>query len=180
MKKQLTPREKVLMAILAVLMVICVYYYAFQSPTTARILSLTTESAAVDEQILIVDEKVARMNEMKAELDAIASGEMGVVKELPEYDNSNNVLKDMSDILNPECVNSYNVNFHKEEIEENTVRRQISLTNNSDTYYDAKAVLSGIYESEYRTLIKNVNILRGVDSEVCDVTVEFTYYEYKK
>ena len=178
MKKQLTPREKVLMAILAVLMVICVYYYAFQSPTTTKILALMTESAAIDEQILIVDEQVARMNEMKAELDAIASGEVGVVKELPEYDNSNNVLKDMSKIL--EGVNSYNVNFYEEEIEENTVRRQISLTYNSDTYDDAKAVLSGIYESEYRTLIKNVNILRDADSEVCDVTVEFTYYEYKK
>lgn len=178
MKKQLTPREKVLMVILAVLMVVCVYYYAFQSPTTARILSLMTESAALDEQILMVNEKVARMNEMKTELDAIASGEMGVVKELPEYDNSNNVLKDMSKIL--EGVNSYNVNFHEEEIEENTVRRQISLTYNSNTYDEAKAVLNGIYESEYRTLIKNVNILRDVDKDVCDVTVEFTYYEYKK
>ena len=175
MKKQLTPREKVLMAILAVLMVVCVYYYAFQSPTTARILSLTMDSAAIDDQILIVDEQVARMNEMKAELDAIAAGEMGVVKEIPAYDNGSNVMDELSQILL--SADTYTVNFSSVEEEENTIRRHISLSYTCANYETAKSILTQIHGSDYRNLIQNVSM--EVSAEY-HVSVDITYYEYKK
>lgn len=174
MKKQLTPREKVLLVILVVLMVICAYYYAFYVPTTQRVLNLASEMSRVEEQISLVDAQVAKMNEMKAELDAISSGEMGVVKELPAYDNSNNIMQSLSIIL--QSASQYTVDFSSVEEEESTVRRHITLSYDCEDYEAAKSILTKIYESEFRSLIKDVSISMGGG---CHVVVDLTYYEYK-
>lgn len=174
MKKQLTPREKVLMIILTVLMAVCAYYYAFHVPTTQQVITLIEEAATVDEQIIVVDAQVAKMNEMKAELDVIASGEMGEVKELPQYDNSANVMNSLSVIL--QSASEYEVNFSSVEEEESTIRRHISLSYDCSNYETAKSILTQIYESDYRSLIKDVTI--NVDGEY-HVSIDLTYYEYK-
>jgi len=174
MKKQLTTREKILMLVLVILMVVCAYYYAFYVPTTQQVASLVSQAATIDEQILLVDAQVARMNEMKAELDAIAAGEMGNVKELPAYDNSGNVMHSLSAIL--QNAMQYNVNFSSVEEEESTVRRHISLSYDCSSYETAKSILTQIYESDYRSLIKDVSI---TVNEGYHVVVDLTYYEYK-
>lgn len=174
MKKQLTPREKVLMVILIVLMVVCAYYYVFYVPTTQRVIHVATEMASVEEQINVVNAQVVKMNEMKAELDAIAAGEMGEVKEIPAYDNSGNVMQSLSMIL--QSASQYNVDFSSVEEEENTVRRHISLSYDCVNYETAKSILTKIYESEFRSLIKDVSISM---SDGCHVVVDLTYYEYK-
>jgi len=174
MKKQLTPREKILMIVLVVLMLVCVYYYAFYVPTTQQVISLASETATVEEQIITVDAQVARMNEMKAELDAIAAGEMGEVKELPAYDNSGNVMHSLSTIL--QSASQYNVNFSSVEEEESTVRRHISLSYDCASYETAKSILSQIYASDYRSLIKDISISVN---DGYHVVVDLTYYEYK-
>ena len=175
MKKQLTVREKILMLILVILMVVCAYYYAFYVPTTQQVVNLVNQTTSLDEQILLVDAQVARMNEMKAELDAIASGEMGDVKELPAYDNSGNVMHSLSAIL--ESTLEYEVNFSSVEEEESTVRRHISLSYDCADYETAKSILTQIYECEYRSLIKDVSIT--ATEGYYRVAVELTYYEYK-
>lgn len=174
MKKQLTTREKILMLVLVILMVVCAYYYAFYVPTTQQVANLVSQAATIDEQILLVDAQVARMNEMKAELDAIAAGEMGNVKELPAYDNSGNVMHSLSAIL--QNAMQYNVNFSSVEEEESTVRRHISLSYDCSSYETAKSILTQIYESDYRSLIKDVSI---TVNEGYHVVVDLTYYEYK-
>ncbi|MBQ6843006.1 MAG: type II secretion system protein M [Agathobacter sp.] len=174
MKKQLTTREKILMLVLVILMVVCAYYYAFYVPITQQVASLVSQAATIDEQILLVDAQVARMNEMKAELDAIAAGEMGNVKELPAYDNSGNVMHSLSAIL--QNAMQYNVNFSSVEEEESTVRRHISLSYDCSSYETAKSILTQIYESDYRSLIKDVSI---TVNEGYHVVVDLTYYEYK-
>ena len=175
MKKQLTIREKVLMCILVVLLVICAYYYAFYTPVLQKIANSKDEIAFLDEQNLVLDAQVEKMNQMQSELDAIASGEMGNVKELPAYDNSQNVMHSLSFIL--QSANQYSVSFSSVEEEENTVRRQVNLAYDCSSYEGAKSILNQIYESEYRSLIKDVH-MSNVE-EGCHVTVQITYFEYK-
>lgn len=175
MKKQLTVREKVLMCILAVLLVICAYYYAFYTPVLQKIADFKNEMIFLEEQNLLLDAQVKRMDEMKQELDAITSGEMGNIKELPAYDNSQNVMNSLSFIL--KSASQYNVSFSSVEEEESTVRRNINLSYDCGSYEAAKSILEQIYESEYRSIIKDVHMSNGDAS--CHVTVEITYFEYK-
>lgn len=175
MKKQLTMREKVLMCILAVLIVICAYYYAFYTPVLQKISDAKDEIAFLDEQNLILDAQVVKMNQMKAELEEIDAGGMGNVKELPAYDNSQNLMNSLSFIL--KGANQYNVSFSSVEIEESTVRRHINLSYDCSGYENAKSILTQIYESEYRSLIQDIHMSGDEDSY--HVTVEITYFEYK-
>lgn len=175
MKKQLTTREKVLMCVLAVLLVICAYYYAFYTPVLQKIASYKEEIVYLEDQNLILDTQVNKMNQMKDELDKIQAGEMGSVKELPAFDNSQNVMNSLSFIL--QSANQYNVSFATVEEEDSTVRRNIQLSYDCSNYEAAKTILSKIYESEYRSLIKDVHLSNGNGS--CHVTVEITYFEYK-
>jgi len=176
MKKQLTTREKVLMGILAVLMVICAYNLLFYNPTIQELALLANESKALDEQIVLMDTQVAKMNQMKAELDAIAAGEMGAVNEIPAYDNSRNVMNSLSFIL--QSAETYKVNFSSVEQEDSTVRRNINLSYTCKDYKTAKKILMQIYAGEYRCLIKDVHLSNEGGNYF--VTVEITYFEYKK
>ena len=171
MKKQLTVREKVLMCILAVLLVICAYYYAFYTPVLQKVATYKGEIEFLEEQNKILDAQVEKMNLMKAELEAIASGEMGEVNEIPAYDNSYNVMYSLADILKK--ADQYKVNFVEVEEEESIVRRNINMTYSCSSYEDTKDVFEQIYKSEYRTLIKDVNC------SGTSVTLTFTYFEYK-
>ncbi|MBQ8519502.1 MAG: type II secretion system protein M [Agathobacter sp.] len=175
MKKQLTVREKVLMCVLAVLLVICAYYYAFYTPVLQKIADYKNEMIFLEEQNVLLDAQVGKMNQMKSELDAIEAGKMGEVKELPAFDNSQNVMNSLSFIL--QSASQYNVSFSSVEEEESTVRRNINLAYDCTSYDAAKSILSQIYESEYRSLIKDVHMSCGEDSY--HVTVEITYFEYK-
>ena len=175
MKKQLTIREKILMCILAVLLVVCAYYYAFYMPVLQKIIDNKAEIAFLDEQNLVLDAQVEKMSQMQGELDEIISNGTDGVKKLPAYDNSQNVMHSLSSIL--ESANQYNVSFSSVEIEESTVRRHINLSFDCNDYASAKEILKQIYEGEYRSLIKDVHMSGGEESY--QVTVQITYFEYK-
>ena len=178
MKKQLTVREKVLMCILAVLLVICAYYYAFYTPVLQKVATYKGEIEFLEEQNKVLDAQVEKMNLMKAELEAITSGEMGEVNEIPAYDNSYNVLNSLSAIL--EKAVKYQVNFVEINQEENIVRRNINMTYYCSSYENAKSIFEQIHDSEYRTLIKDVNYNHSDSGELpYSVTLTFTYFEYK-
>lgn len=176
MKKQLTNREKVLLCILAVLMVVCAYNLLFYNPTIQEISLLQSETVALDEQIATMDTQVAKMNQMKSELEAIGAGEMGDVKEIPAFDNSGNVMNSLSAIL--KSADQYSVNFSSVEQEDSTVRRNISLSYSCKDYDSAKSILTQIYGGEYRCLLKDIHLSNDGDGYA--VTVEITYFEYNK
>lgn len=174
MKKQLTTREKVLLVVLAVLLVICGYYYAFYTPVLQKIAEYKDEIVFIEEQTVALDAQVQKMNQMKEELDAIQSGEMGAIKEIPAYDNSQNLMNSLSFIL--QSADQYNVSFSSVDEEDSTVRRNISLSYSCGSYETAKSILTQIYESEYRSLIKDVHLSTA---DGYSVTMEITYFEYK-
>ena len=175
MAKKFTPRERVLLVVLIILLVFCGYYFLFYTPTNERLASLEQQNVTLDGQIAEVDAKVVRMNEMKAELEKITSASEGELKELPAYDNRANVMNSLSAILADAL--QYNVSFSTVDEEDSTVRRNISLSYTCDSFQTAKSILQRINDGEYTCLIKNCNISNG--GTACTVSVELTYFEYK-
>lgn len=174
MMKKFTPRERVLLVVLGLLIVFCVYYFLFYTPVTSSISGFDQESAALDAQIAEADAKVTRMNQMKAELEQIVASE-GELKELPAYDNRSNVMNSLSTILADAL--QYNVSFSTVDEEDSTVRRNISISYTCSDLSTAKTILKNINDGEYPCLIKNCSI--SDSGNACSVSVELTYFEYK-
>lgn len=179
MKAEMTVREKVMLGILGVLVLFCVYYFVFLVPTNEKIETYKSDTLLLEDQILMADAKVAKMEQMQAELDEIMAGNANGLKELPAYDNSNNVMAALSTIL--EKSNQYNISFSNVVIEDNTVRRNISLNYTCDSYNNAKSILNEIYEGDYRCILKDLYLTSSSseESESYNVSVDITYFEYQ-
>lgn len=175
MKKGLTNREKGLLLILVLMCLVAVYNYAFYVPTQAKITQYNQDAITVDDQILMAEAKAAKLQMMEKELAEIKSGDMTNIKELPQYDNSRNVMNSLSAIL----VNAtnYNISFAGTSEADGIVRRDITLTFGANTYEAAKSMLSDIYNGPYRCLMKDLHISQA--SNVWNVNVQITYFEYK-
>lgn len=179
MKPEFTIREKVLMCILAVLVVFCIYYFAFLMPVTEQMTNCVNANYEVEDQILLADAKVAKMKQMEAELNAILNGEAGEVKELPEYDNSQNVMNSLSIIL--ASADSYNISFSNVSTEESTVRRNVVLEYDCSDYATAKSILTAIHDGPYRCLLKDFYLSKSGKNEndSYHIVVDITYFEYQ-
>ncbi len=173
--KNMSKREKFMMGILVLMLAILGYYYLFYVPTTTEIMLCKQDTVAVEDQIYAAQVKAAKMQKMQKEIDAILAGESGEVKELPAYDNRQNVMNSLSNILS--VTDSYNVTFSSVSEADGIIRRNINLNYQCVGYDTAKTVLEQIYNSEYTCLIKNVSLSQGNGSYM--VTLTLTYFEYK-
>lgn len=179
MKQKMTVREKMLLVILGILVLFCLYYFFFLIPTNEKIDFYENEKLSVEEQILVADATAEKKRMMEAELKAIFSGEMGEVKEIPAYDNSHNVMNSLSSILAE--AKKYDLSFSSVEIEENTVRRNLSLSFECDSYGACKNILRKIGEGEYRCIFKDLYLDYNDSSEALSYSVkaEIVFFEYK-
>lgn len=175
MKKRLSAREKILLLILVLMALIAVYYYTFYLPTTEKITYYENEAILVDDQIIMAEAQIMKLNMMEKELADIKSGDMTNIKELPPYDNSRNVMNSLSLIL--ANATQYDVSFSGVSEEDGIVRRDITLNYNCNSYDSAKNILSQIYNGDYRCLMKDLHITQS--SGTWNVNVQITYFEYK-
>ena len=177
--KKMTVREKVLMGILGVLVLFCVYYFVFLVPVAEKIDACVNESLTIEEQLVVYDATAEKKRMMEAELEAIFNGEKGAVKELPQYDNSQNVMNQLSYILAD--AEQYDIGFSSVEEEDSTVRRGVTLNFTCETYQQVKSILTFIHGSEYRCVLKdlsmNLNENREGESNY-HVVADFVFFEY--
>ena len=175
MKKGFTNREKGLLLILVLMVLVAVYNYAFYVPTQAKIAQYKQDALTVDDQILMAEAKAAKLQMMEKELAEIKAGDMTNIKELPPYDNSRNVMTSLSAILTNAV--QYNISFAGVSESDGIVRRDITLTFSANSYEAAKSILSDIYNGAYRCLMKDLHVAQA--SDVWNVNVQITYFEYK-
>ena len=176
--KKMTVREKVLMGILGVLVLFCVYYFVFLIPTTEKLDACINENLTIEEQLVIYDATAEKKSMMETELEAIFNGEKGNVKELPAYDNSQNVMNQLSFILSD--AEEYEISFSGVEEVDSTVRRGVSLNFTCKTYEVAKRILKDISESEYRCILKDLylNCKESNEQITYIVIVDVVFFEY--
>lgn len=87
-------------------------------------------------------------------------------------------MNQLSELL--EDTEQYDVSFSSVEEQDNTVRREVSLSFTCSSYEDAKNILSSISNSEYRCILKDLYINREDDEEAnYRVNVDVVYFEYK-
>lgn len=174
MKKAMSIREKVLLCILMILAAIVMYYYLFYMPVKEEVARLEDEYTAMDDTLIMTEAKLLRKSRMQKDLEAIRSGEVQQIKELPLYDNRQNIMMQLDRILAK--AETYTLVFGPVEEDGVTVSRTISLDYVCAGYDASKQLLEEIYQGEYPCAFSNLNL----SDDGSHISVDITYFEYKK
>lgn len=178
MNRSFTTREKVLLAVLAVLVIGCFYYLLVFRPSMDTIQASDTSLANVESDITIQQAVAANKTTLEQQIDAAkASG--AKQKTMPAYDNAKNEISMLDGVLS-EAV-SYSLDFSDPEFADDVVRRAVSISFTANSYADAQAVLTKLIDCPYRCLISDFSI-SGTDltqsaTDRVSVTVNVVFFE---
>lgn len=175
MNRAFTQREKVLLLVLAVLIIVIGYVKLILQPINEEIESY--EGLTMEEQTAFSANqiKAARMNLMEKEIEKAKA--KGVRREVPAYDNSSNLLPGLYQIM--ESSVDYSLNFGELVYDGNVVQRPVEMTFQTRTYKQARAIIDKLYKSGYAMQITDVNIdtKKATDTQLVSTSMSVTYFE---
>lgn len=175
MKRKLTPREWMLLIVLAVLVVGAAYVLLFRTPVLAARDDAIAETASCKEQTLALQDRLLEKQRMERELDKIFA-ESDNPLALPDYDNLQPVMRELNTVLS--SAKNYSLSFANVDNTQSVVRREISVNFTCGGYNAAKNILQRLDDSPYRCMLNNVSITLGQkDSEQVSVTASIVYFE---
>ena len=115
--------------------------------------SARSEKEALQVELTALESKIARLEEMEAELKSITANPK--VSRMGSYNNSKEELDFLNDIL--EGTDDYSVTFSNVTRDGDQIRRNFRLKFNVNNYSEAEKIIKMIYASELRCLINDIN-----------------------
>lgn len=185
--RQFTKREKVLLLILAVIMVVGFYYLAVYRPVHEELNRIAIAQMQAEDNLTLAQAKQAHLAAMRKELDEILAHPEESVTQVPVYDNLQDVMNRLNLIL--AASTKYSLNFDPVLIEGSSVRRTIEMSFTSADYADARTILEQLSSTGYRCLISAFSLSaddkdRDKDNDPADLadspvsaTVTITFFE---
>ncbi len=175
MNRAFTQREKVLLLVLTVLIIVIGYVKLILQPINAQIDSY--QSMTLEEQTAFEENqiKAARMSLMEKEIEKAKA--KGIRREVPAYDNSSNLLPGLYQIM--ESSVDYSLNFGELVYDGNIVQRPVEMTFQTRTYKQARNIIDKLYKSGYAMQITDVNIdtKKATDTQLVSTSMSVTYFE---
>ena len=175
-KSKLSGKDGILLLFLGLLLVGVIYYLAFYSPLQKELTDIANQSAELDTQIEVASAKLASMNSMQEEVDAVLSLPEDQITEIAPYDNAKVIMNELNRILARSL--EYNLTFSDPKIEEDgMVRRNVSMSFSCGSYAAMKDIVTDLVGGRWRCLITNLsvngsgNVLEG--SVTCSATIIF-------
>lgn len=187
MKRKLSTREWVLLAVLAVIALVSAYVMLFYIPTTTARDNALAETETVRDELEALQLRQGQKERMEREIDELfAQGAEPLA--LASYDNLQNVMLELNATL--ANAGDYNLSFPTVDASESVVRREISVSFRCDSYATAKRVLQQLHDSRYRSVLDTVAIAfarsdnnRNNRQEVTDpfaVSCTIVYFESRQ
>ena len=140
LSKQFTRREKVLLIILALLLLFAVYFLAVHRPVTEALDRIRTESETISSDLVVLEAKHQRMEQMQKELDEILA--QPNVAEIPTYDNLQQVMDFLNTVLR--SASEYSLSFQNlSQPEDGSIlRRTTQMAFVSPSYKEAQDMVA--------------------------------------
>ena len=157
LSRQFTRREKVLLAILAVLLLFALYYLAVHRPVTEALSRIQSESETVSVDLTVLEAKEQRMIQMQQELDEILS--QPNVSEIPKYDNLQQVMDFLNTVLS--SASEYTLSFQglQQPQDGGILRRTMQMTFTTPSYDAARSMIEQLQNCPYRCQLSDFSIL---------------------
>lgn len=156
LSKQFTRRERVLLVILALLLLFAVYFLAVHRPVTEALDRIRIERENVSADLLVLEAKQQRMEQMRKEVDEILS--QPNVAEIPTYDNLQQVMNFLNTVLS--SASGYTLNFQSlQQPEEDAIlRRTMQIAFVAASYDGARSMVEQLQNCPYRCQISDFSI----------------------
>lgn len=157
MKRRLSSREKALLGILVILVLVSGYYLWFYVPAQDKLISLESQILGTQDAIDADKIKISKKQKMEQELKEIFENDPNPVS-MAAYDNIQNVMLELNTILSQ--TDDYSLNFDAADTgqEDGIVRRRISLQFKCGSYEAAKGVLQELHDSPYRCMLDDLTL----------------------
>ena len=177
MRRKLTAREWVLLALLGVTLVTCGYLMLFYMPQTAERDRCLEEAASVQTEIQTFQLRLEDKRRMERELEELFAADTPPLG-IADYDNLKPIMAELDSIL--ALTEEFKLSFSTTEASLPIVRRSIAITFTADSYQRAKAVLQRLHDSAYRCMLESVNLslAEGADGPV-EVSGTLVFFEYQ-
>lgn len=174
MTKKLSKREKILLAVLVVIVAILLWYKFAYEPINKKIDQLNSqamgEQAEIDSQFALV-ESMRRMQKTVEELKADET-----TKAIPIYDNSKQLMVSLNSVM--ESADAYALTFNDVSQDDYILSRTITMTFTASTYEDARAIIDRLDEETFTNQISDVKVyLNTSGSSKVLVELTITYFE---
>lgn len=173
--KKLTIRERVLLAILAILAVVCGYVFLFYLPAEEQIADLESR---IQQSTAILDQSAAMLasqERMEQELNELLSGDEPP-EEMPYYDNIQGIMVELNGILSD--AQEYSLRFSSAQGEDHVMERRVTMPFTCSSYATAKSILQRIQESPLRCQIEDLSFSQR-ETGAAQVTATVVFYEYQ-
>ena len=176
MKRELSTREKVLLLVLAVIVIALGYFKLIYEPINEQIAeyqSLTEQEQTENTSLAV---RLAQMRQMQKAVEAIKA--TGEVKAIPQYDNSGGLMRELYQILAE--TKEYSLDFSAQATEDGYIYlRPVSLSFQTDTYAQARAIIDALSESDNLNQISDLDIRygTGMNSDTVITELVITYFE---
>jgi Tfp pilus assembly protein PilO len=191
MMTKMSPRERTLLVIFAILLVGALYYLFFLSPLQSKTDAVTAQIADTEDEMDAAQIKLQQKKTMQDELDKIFADANGDPTKIPDYDNVQAVIQELNKILSES--DQYTLDFGELEDSTNSIiRRPVSLSFSCSSYDAVRSILEQLGSSEFRSLITDVSITNneemsgnytaaGNDGNYAySVSAQINFYEYSE
>lgn len=179
--KAFTPREKILLLIMAIMLVLAVYYLTIVRPTSATIADSQAEITEIENNMVAEQIKADLLADMKDVLAKVPESEKNGAQ-IPDYDNFENVLDELSVALTN--ASEVKIIFSKETVDGDLVVREMQVAFFADNYAVAKSIISNLYAGPYKCDVSQatLKLAESVNNDLTTskvaVLVNIIYYEY--
>ena len=187
LSKQFTRREKILLVILALLLLFAAYFLAVHLPVTEALADIQAQKENISSDLMVLEAKQQRMEQMQAELDKILS--QPNVAEIPAYDNLQQVMDFLNTVLR--STSEYTLSFQGLQQPEkgDILRRAMQMTFACPSYAEARSVIEQLQNCAYRCQISDFSMAplvtekqaRDTNAALLDAPVQVsltvTFYE---
>lgn len=174
-------REKALITVLALLLVVAFYYLVVEKRVDEAIATAEHDISYYQTQNNALIARKAKMDNMKRQLDEIyAKGNLVIV---PPYDNLENVMEFLNGVLIES--DGFNINLgNVAGAADGIVSRNISINFVTGSYASATEILANIQSSPYCSTVQNVNISSNggptINEGAVKVSFNIVFYETTK
>ena len=177
MRRQLTSREWVLLALLGVILLVSGYMLLFYMPQTIERDRCLSEAELCRTQTEAAQLRLEEKRQMERELEELFSGDTPPLS-IADYDNLQAVMFELNSILSG--TDDYNLSFNSVDATQSIVRRSISIAFNTGSYASAKAVLQQLHDSAFRCMLDSVTLTAGQGgTNAVAVNGNIVFFEYQ-
>lgn len=153
--RSFTKREKFMLLVLVLIMLVGLYVLAVHNPVKASLARLEQEKEDAELKLQVATIRLGQYNKMKTELEEIFAMPKDQLTVMPPYDNTKALMVQLNHIFGEL---EYDLSFSEVEFNENVATRPVRFTCDAPSYEEARLIVEKLNSTGNRSLMNTLSI----------------------